>query len=49
MSEMTTAQALGRLRRELLEEGFDSVETYALVQIAAKAQVDYGFAVRSDD
>jgi len=46
----TTANMLGRYRRELLSEGFDEEQAFALVMMAAKTLVEVdGIAVGNDD
>jgi len=46
----TTANMLGRYRRELLSEGFDEEQAFTLVQMAARTVVEVdGVAVRTDD
>ncbi len=46
----TTANMLGRYRRELVKEGFDQEQAFILVQMAAKTLVEVdGVAVGNDD
>jgi len=46
----TTANMLGRYRRELSKEGFNEEQAFALVMMAAKTLVEIdGIAVGNDD
>ena len=50
MSKMTTAEVLGKYRRELIAEGFKGHEVESIVQDAAMTlHSNDGIGVKSDD